>query len=126
MLSNTGLASVFEDAVFPTLHFLPSITPEEESIQLLEPAYSALLTLARKADTRAEADSESGRTPRAKGLDKLLREGTFSSYFHTKEHVRIVRVLFAQTAEIVRAMGIQAVKHLKVGFSLMQLQLLAC
>ncbi len=47
-LRNTGLASLFEDAVFPTLLFLPSMTPEAESVQLLRPAYAVLLALAER------------------------------------------------------------------------------
>lgn len=122
ILRDTGLASVFEDAVFPTLHFLPSITPEEESIQLLGQAYTALLTLAGKLDASPAAGKVASSTSRAKLLDKMLREGVFSAYFHAKEHVRIVEVLLIHAAKILDEMGIQGVKHLKVGDSL-QMQL---
>lgn len=114
ILRDTGLASVFEDAVFPTLHFLPSITPEEESIILLEAAYTALLSLASKTDTRAGKSEPYGGSPKAKLLDKMLRDGVFSAYFHVKDHVRIVEVLLMQTAKIVDEMRIHSVKHLKV------------
>lgn len=113
ILRDTGLASVFEDAVFPTLHFLPSITPEEESIQLLGQAYTALLTLARKLDASPAAGKVASSTSRAKLLDKMLREGVFSAYFHAKEHIRIVEVLLIHTAKILDEMGVQGVKHLK-------------
>ncbi|KAF3767499.1 hypothetical protein M406DRAFT_252813, partial [Cryphonectria parasitica EP155] len=116
ILRDTGLSSLFQDAIFPTLHFLPSITPEEDSVQLLGPAYRALLTLAQKANVDNKAQqggSEGSRSPRARLLDRILRHGIFSAYFHAKEHVRIVSVLLSQTADIVREMGIQAVKHLK-------------
>jgi len=43
----------------------------------------------------------------------VLREGVFAAYFHSKEHVRIVEVLARQTALILKAMGLSAVKHLK-------------
>lgn len=118
ILRDTGLASVFEDAVFPTLHFLPSITPETESTQLLVPAYSALLALAGKVDKKPKTGKHYyGDAPRTKLLDKILREGIFSSYFHVKENVRIVDVLAVQTARILNEMGIYAVKHLKVSQS---------
>ncbi|KAJ0113995.1 hypothetical protein J7T55_010239 [Diaporthe amygdali] len=113
ILRDTGLTSVFEDAVFPTLHFLPSITPEEESIILLEAAYTALLSLASKTDTRAGKSEPYGGSPKAKLLDKMLRDGVFSAYFHVKDHVRIVEVLLMQTAKIVDEMRIHSVKHLK-------------
>lgn len=114
ILRDTGLSSVFEDAVFPTLHFLPNITPEAESIELLVPAYSALLTLAGKVDGKAQTGKYPSDAPRAKLLDKILREGVFSAYFHAKEHIRIVEVLLVQTARVLDEMGIHGVKHLKV------------
>ncbi|ROW07998.1 hypothetical protein VPNG_06114 [Cytospora leucostoma] len=113
ILRDTGLASVFEDAVFPTLHFLPTITPEEESTQLLGQAYTALLTLAGKLDVSPSAGKVASSTPRAKLLDKMLREGVFSAYFHAKEHIRIVEVLLVHTARILGVMRVEGVKHLK-------------
>ncbi|KAJ9155112.1 hypothetical protein NKR23_g2546 [Pleurostoma richardsiae] len=104
VLRDTGLGSVFEDAVFPTLLYLPSLTPESESVQLLEPAYAALLTLAGKLQDGAAKN---------KLLDKVLRDGIFAGYFHAREHVRIVEVLLRQTSLFVETMGIHAVKHLK-------------
>ena len=107
-LQETGLATVFEHAVLPTLLYLPALTPVDESLQLLEPAYAALLALA----DRLRAD-ESGKQ-RTQLLDTLLREGVFTGYFHAREHVRIVNLLLRQTACIVTLMGINSVKHLKV------------
>ena len=107
-LQDTGLATVFEQAVLPTLLYLPALTPVDESLQLLEPAYAALLALA----DRLRAD-ESGKQ-RTQLLGKLLREGVFTGYFHAREHVRIVNLLFRQAACIVTLMGINSVKHLKV------------
>lgn len=124
ILRDTGLASVFEDAVFPTLHFLPNITPEAESLQLLVPAYSALLTLAGKVnDGKAQTGKHHSDMPRAKLLDKILREGIFSAYFHAKEHICIVEVLLVQTTLVLNEMGIYAVKHLKVSQSVKVSQL---
>ena len=115
-LHATGLANLFADAIFPTLLFLPNLTPEKESIQLLEPAYTALLTLAeRQTTTRAKENL----------LDKTLREGVFAGYFHSPEHVRIVEVLLRHTEAIVRSMGIHAVKHLKARRQLLHLRLTA-
>ncbi|KAL2140987.1 hypothetical protein VTI28DRAFT_2992 [Corynascus sepedonium] len=110
-LHDTGLAKVFEDAIFPTLAFLPSLTPERESVELLNPAYGALRKLADKQPTAGKEGSR--RKPKIILLDRMLREGVFMGYFHAKEHVRIVEVLCQQTMPILDEMGVHAVKHLK-------------
>ena len=114
-LHDTGLAQVFEDAVFPTLAFLPSLTPDDESVQLLVPAYAVLLGLARKQPAVGKDDIPNGRKNTL--LNKMLREGVFMAYFHAKEHIRIVEVLCQQTTAILNQMGVHAVKHLKVSNS---------
>ncbi|KAK4165148.1 hypothetical protein QBC43DRAFT_288034 [Cladorrhinum sp. PSN259] len=101
-LQSTGLNKVFEDAIFPTLTYLPSLTPVDESVQLLNPAYEALLTLASKSSSSPNAL-----------LDKIIRQGIFEGHFHAKEHLRIVQVLNHWTQQILSQMGIHAVKHLK-------------
>ena len=47
ILQRTNLSSVFEDALVPCLLFIPTITPEDESLQLLGAAYPALLSVLR-------------------------------------------------------------------------------
>jgi len=74
-------------------------------VQLLRLAYPALLILSDRYNR--DADKE-------KLLDKMLREGIFSAFFHSREHVRIVEVLASEASQIVEKMGIHAVKHLKV------------
>ncbi|CAK7220914.1 hypothetical protein SBRCBS47491_004349 [Sporothrix bragantina] len=119
LLHTTGLDSVLADAVFPTLHFLPRLTPEKESLQLLAPAYAALLGLAKAAAaagaSKDKGATEKGLPPKAASslLDRMLREGIYSGYFHASEHIHIVEALVRQAGNIVEAMGIYAVKHLK-------------
>ncbi|KAK0743712.1 hypothetical protein B0T18DRAFT_189408 [Schizothecium vesticola] len=112
-LHGTGLAQVFEDAIFPTLNFLPSLTPEDESVQLLGPAFEALLCLARKQASPTTGPTTKEPRPNSTLLDKVLREGVFSAYFHCKDHPRIVTVLCQQTISIANQLGIHTVKHLK-------------
>ncbi|KAL2829177.1 hypothetical protein BDW59DRAFT_170588 [Aspergillus cavernicola] len=45
ILRRTNLSSVFEDAIRPSFHSLPTITPEDDSIQLLAAGYPALRSL---------------------------------------------------------------------------------
>lgn len=103
ILSSTGLGNVFRDAVFPTLHYLPQLTPVDESAKLLTVAYAALQALSQKSKPKDQ-----------KLLDKIMRDGIFSAYFHAKEYPRIVVILSEQISWIVEAMGMSAVKHLKV------------
>ena len=113
-LRATGLARVFEDAVFPTLSYLPSITPEGESVALLDPGYDALLVLAgRLADRPEPGGEEGGKREERRLLDRMVREGILTGYFHCPEHPGIVEVLMRKTGEVVEALGIGAVKHLK-------------
>ncbi|EFX03905.1 hypothetical protein CMQ_833 [Grosmannia clavigera kw1407] len=102
LLRQTGLDSVLAEAVLPTLLFLPRLTPEEESLQLLDPAYDALLAIAAK-----------GSTSTSTLFDRILRDGILAGYFHASEHVRVVEVLARQAGRLVEAMGIAATKHLK-------------
>ncbi|KAK4179218.1 mitochondrial CCA tRNA nucleotidyltransferase [Triangularia setosa] len=109
-LQDTGLGQVFADAVFPTLSYLPSLTPEDESLQLLEPAYEVLMVLGGKQPATGKVGNGS---PRNDMLDRLIREGVFTGYFHVKNHVRIVELLCRKTVGVLEAMGVHAVKHLK-------------
>ncbi|CAK7562591.1 MAG: hypothetical protein SEPTF4163_000439 [Sporothrix epigloea] len=119
-LHTTGLDSVLADAVFPTLHFLPRLTPEKESLQLLAPAYAVLLGLVKAGAVTGALKSEKNdiknSLPLKAGLtllDRMLREGIFSGYFYASEHIHIVEELMRQAGRIVEAMGVYAVKHLK-------------
>lgn len=115
-LHDTGLASVFEDAILPTLHFLPTLTPEDESIELLSPAFDALLVLAGKLKAKVNSTGPKlmSHAPSVALLDRIVRDGILSAYFHAKEHIRICQLLFAINSRVLREMGINAVKHLKV------------
>jgi hypothetical protein len=81
-------------------------------VELLVPAYDALLILAKKQPAVGK-DGIAG-APKNGFLDRMLREGVLGGYFHAKDHVRIVEVLCQQTVAILAEMGVNAVKHLKV------------
>lgn len=110
LLAQTGLGPVFEDAILPTLLFLPSITPEEESLQLLTPAYKALEVLA----VARFGDDEKEKREKMKFFDCILRKGILMGYFHAQEIPAIVEVLMVELSVIISNMGIYSVKHLKV------------
>lgn len=110
-LIDTGLDSVFLDAVLPALMLLPRVTPEVDCLRILGPAYDSLLTLSR---VTAAGKQNITKTPNTKILDRILREGVFSGFFYAREHIRIVQVLLSKTGLVVQEMGIHSVKHLKV------------
>jgi hypothetical protein len=117
-LKQTGLAEVFEEAVMPTLMFLPSITPVDESMQLLPPAYNALFVLAdvrwgKASNAEIEPESKVS-AEKLKFYDHIMRKGILTGYGHAHEHVKIVVLLTEQIGFIVEKMGLAAVKHLKV------------
>ncbi|KAG0651535.1 tRNA nucleotidyltransferase [Hyphodiscus hymeniophilus] len=123
ILTQTGLGEVFEDAVIPTLLFLPSVTPVNESVQLLEPAYHALhilgSTLYRddrktKEGSRGDEQLTQRKAKEIRFWDRVVRKGVLMGYAHANEHPAIVEVLLRNLGLLVEKMGLHAVKHLKV------------
>ena len=117
-LKLTGLGDVFEDAVMPTLMFLPSVTPVDESMELLTPAYNALFAL---ADVRCGGEGvveiqrkSDGQQEQRKFYDRIMRQGILMGYTHAYEHLKIVELLTKEIGDLVEKMGMHAVKYLKV------------
>ena len=109
LLERTGLGEVFENAVMPCLLYLPSLTEEAESLEMLNAAYTALIALAL-----ARFPDEKDHPARMKALDRILRQGVLKGYAHAGEHVKITELLVQQIVELINEMGIESVKHLKV------------
>lgn len=93
ILRRTNLDSVFEEALHPCLLFLPTITPENESIHLLSHAYPALLSVLRtrynpritrpkQTPSKTQTDGSSDRRKEIKSLKHLLRDVLIHSYHH--------------------------------------------
>lgn len=119
ILHMTGLATVFEDAAFPSLLHLPSLTPEPESVRITAAAYDVLLAIAGTHETSAMSTtsvsaSVSGSKVRNELLDRILRRGIFIAYDHASQYVGVVEVLMRTTATVINLMGIHATKHLQV------------
>ncbi|KAI8959240.1 hypothetical protein F5Y11DRAFT_350755 [Daldinia sp. FL1419] len=101
LMQNTGLAEVIEQAVFPAVLYLPSLTPEDESLEILGAAYPALTEMAGLTVDRPLVVTEVITTEKQtliqkpthgitegqrKLLDKIIREGIMVGYHHSKEH----------------------------------------
>ncbi|KAJ5782500.1 hypothetical protein N7457_004274 [Penicillium paradoxum] len=125
ILRRTNLTSVFEDAVTPCLLSLPSITPEDRSLDILGEAYPALLSTFRtayKGPLQSEKDKEAYTT----SLVKLLRSNLISSFHHVSSstpasgsatasfpHPRLSTFLLEKMSVIINELGIHATKYLQ-------------
>ena len=115
LLSRTGLGSVFEDALMPCLTYLPSLTPEPDSVAILAATYPALFTLmkTRFPITAATPPKDPIRLNRNKSLDTILRKGILHAYAHCGQYPGITRVLFLNLITLLNELGIDSVKHLQ-------------
>ena len=105
------MGQVFQEALTPCLLYLPELTPEAESLQLLSAVYPTLLSLVRTRFPEAK-DQESMQ----KTLDNLFRYGILKGYAHAGDNVRIADFLVRRMTDVVNEMGIASCKHLKVHF----------
>ncbi|WXC47398.1 hypothetical protein QX201_007118 [Fusarium graminearum] len=105
ILQGRGIGRVFADVTFPLVLYLPSVTPEDESITILGPAYDVLIKL-------AECTGSPENPERRRFFDKILRDGVFAGYHHASQYTRIIQVLMQKTAAVVNCMGIYSIKHL--------------
>ncbi|KAK0119578.1 hypothetical protein ONS95_011018 [Cadophora gregata] len=136
MLAQTGLASVFSDAIMPITLYLPSITPLPESQEILPLAYAALFALYDVQYTSSSASlrnppssttstslSRSSMPPKDKTtlngeskiafLTMVLRQCILPAYLHASEHPPIVSILLTQLITLIPKLGIHATQHLK-------------
>ncbi|KAK1953573.1 hypothetical protein LY78DRAFT_594282 [Colletotrichum sublineola] len=120
VIGNTGLGEIFEQSVFPSLLSLPGVTPEDEALQLLGPAYDSITELAQAWSQNGETRPE-----KTKLLVKVLREGVLAGYWHASEYVGIVELLAQKAIPIISQLGPYAVPHLKASRGLTRATLLA-
>ncbi|KAL8856733.1 MAG: hypothetical protein Q9178_006690 [Gyalolechia marmorata] len=109
LLERSGLGEVFHDTLMPYLLYLPTLTPEEESIPLLNATYDTLLSLTLARQTTPDTNPLKVTKP----LDAIFRYGILKGHAHAGEKVRIAELLIKKSTDLVNAMGIHSVKHLK-------------
>lgn len=118
-LQRNGYHSVFADALFPLFTYIPSLTPERDSVILLKEVFPALTSLALllpmdngKTDGR-QADSSKSDT-RNPFLDKILRDGIVSPLAHfptPSTYPELATTILTHLSLILGHMGIESVKH---------------
>ena len=107
VLESTGIGGVFEDTILPSVLYLPSSTPAEESVKIMSEAYGALSVLVDKQPDTTDS------TRRAL-LERIFRDGIFPAYEHASDHPMVVGALMSTTAVLLDKLSIFAVKHLPV------------
>jgi hypothetical protein len=107
ILKSTGIGDVFENTILPSVLYLPSLTPAEESVKIMSAAYEALKVLVQKEPDATDS------TRRAL-LDRIFRDGVFPAYEHASDHPMVVEALMSTTAALLDMLSIFAVKHFPV------------
>jgi len=98
----------------PNLLYLPSLTPEAESLELLGGVYPALVALVRARFGGEGGGGRGGQGGRQKALDEVFRVGVIKGYKYAGENVRVAEFLVGWMGELVREMGVESCKYLKV------------
>lgn len=117
LLERTGLGEVFEGALMPAMTNVPTIVPEDESVELLSVVYPALLTLAQvrfpmdlpSGSKRPSSDVQRERT---KYFDRILRDGILQGYDIAGQYPRVVTLLFQKLVSVLNGLGPESIKHL--------------
>ncbi|KAL4889531.1 ATP :tRNA-specific tRNA nucleotidyltransferase [Aspergillus ambiguus] len=130
ILQRTNLSSVFEDAIRPCLLSLPTITPEDEAINLLSAAYPALLSLLKlnflNTSERSSTSLQEAKQIYIAGLTKTLRENLISSFHHISStsttssspiasfpYPRLSTLLLEHITAVILELGIHTTKYLQ-------------
>lgn len=112
LLARTGLGNVLHDATTPCLSYLPSLTPEAESIPLLDAAYPAIFDLVVVRFPTPSA-STTDLNPRVQSLTTLLHTSLLPSLTHTlPTHPRLATHLLTHLSTFILHLGTDTIAHL--------------
>ena len=128
ILKRTGLTDVFFDAIKPSFMLLPTLTPEDESLLVLERLYPASLALVNarfnvsistkgNVSVKGQTSTESEDDKKQKYLKLLLRHGLLASLSHlgagtSTSFIPLTTKLVEQLSPLVKTMGLTAVTDL--------------
>ncbi|KAL5336408.1 hypothetical protein BJX70DRAFT_390026 [Aspergillus crustosus] len=125
ILRRTNLSSVFEDAIRPCFHSLPTITPEEDSMTLLSAAYPALRSLLQTSyphslkkphDNFLSATTNTLRShliPSFHHISSTTTSANSTSTLSSFPHPRLSSLLLDQIAITCSDLGIHTTKYLQ-------------
>lgn len=132
LLRRTNLSSVFDDALTPTLLSLPTLTQEDESLQILGITYEALLFVLQSRYHIGHPSSDhqdDNRAAYTSRLTTLLRDNVISSFHHISSYTptktegssmlasfpypRLSAFILEQLKTVIQQIGIHTTKHLQ-------------
>lgn len=105
-LARTGYNEVFASTLWPLLTYIPSLTPESESLTIFHSVFEPLRSLAVLIRTEDK---------RVQFVDKLMREGVLAPLAHfptPSTYPDLTCQILRQISEITALLGIETVKHL--------------
>ncbi|KAG9193111.1 hypothetical protein G6011_03146 [Alternaria panax] len=109
-LQRTGYHNIFADALLPMFTYIPSITPEAESVTLFNEVFPAVTSLAQLLPAETNKGDSWERF-----LDKILREGVLSPLAHfptPSSYAQLATLIMSHVPVLLGLMGIGTVKHL--------------
>jgi tRNA nucleotidyltransferase (CCA-adding enzyme) len=111
--SRTGLGPVFETTLRPFLAYLPTLTPEEESAQLLDATFSAMMQLA-EVMYHPDALAPNLEKKRIKFLNSIVNEGVLAPLGHAlpSTYPVLATKIISYTPLLFKTLGINSVRHL--------------
>jgi tRNA nucleotidyltransferase (CCA-adding enzyme) len=105
LIMGRGYKQMFTDELFPLFTYLPTLTPEEESVLVFDHAFSALVTLSLIEEAKDE-----------RMLDKIVREGVLAPLFHFTSplsYPNLTTVILTHLSAVLDELRIKSVKHLQ-------------
>jgi tRNA nucleotidyltransferase (CCA-adding enzyme) len=109
-LQRTGYHNIFAEALLPMFTYIPSITPEHESLTLFKEIFPAVISLALLLPTSTGKSDN-----RERFLDKILREGVLTPLAHfptPSSYPVLATLIISHVPGLLGHMNIDAVKHL--------------
>lgn len=103
-ITTHGYDSMFSSELFGFFSFLPTLTPEDESIALLKNVYPALIAICKATGSEE------------KMLDKMIRDGVLAPFHHfptPNTYPKLATLLLTEVAELLDLLKINSVKHLQ-------------
>ena len=116
LLRKTGLAPVFMEAMIPCFSYLPTLTPEDESIQILEAAYPAIFALVNVEQPPSSQQQKLAEPlERERELSKVLHQHLLRgfSFVEPERYPRVVKILLIQMSRLIEEAGVGIVSQLQ-------------